>query len=313
VKLKEREFKDKPEKTSKKLNIFEVADLDLNRSIHYAAECGNAEIMEILIQAKVNIKAKNIERISCIEILSKKGYLDCLKIVFKNYSLNEFKNVDIYKSMKLAIENHHAAIVDFFLRSENQKLNLQYLKEKLTADEIMNESTFTSDEESSDDNNYNLLDLAIKSDDEEIAKLIIHNADMFALEKILINVKKVNHEYTITFWDLIKKMPQVAEMCLDRFLELNEGKTCYELNFIIMDKSYLMNTLKNNAIEEKEFSDKKKTEEAQKNKPAEKSKDVPADNLSEIGKINHSDKLSENRKDIKTNTSCRARLQAIPD
>ena len=100
-------FKSDIRKILEKPNI-----IDCKSSLHYAAECGNEEMMELIAREKPNIDAKNLEELTCIDILCKNGNLKCLKIVFEHYNEN---SIDLRKSMELAIKNGHAEVVEFLL------------------------------------------------------------------------------------------------------------------------------------------------------------------------------------------------------
>ena len=90
-----------------------------------------------------------------------------------------------------------------------------------------------------DELRINILDLALKVSDAQIAKIIVDNANIEELEWMLVNLKITKNNRVLTFWDLIEKMPEVAEMCFDKFLDLQEDKEKYDLDFILLDKKYL--------------------------------------------------------------------------
>ncbi|CAF0721557.1 unnamed protein product [Brachionus calyciflorus] len=91
------------------------------------------------------------------------------------------------------------------------------------------------------ENKYNILDWAIKCNEEECAKLIVEYADLNELENILIFAEKnESDEMPLTFWKLISKMPRIAETCLDRFLDLKPEKNEYDLNFTLLDRPCLL-------------------------------------------------------------------------
>jgi len=230
--------------------MLEMANDNSNRSIHEAAEQGNPKIFERLLDEVVDLDHKNCDNKTCIEILSKKGHLKCLRKIFDNCDEFLLKSIRFENSVRLAIEHHHHRVVEYLLRKDDEisDINVMTMKYRFEGDNFKPEIDHKDHRNDKEEqtpviikyNFLNILDLAIKSGDEETAKIIVENADIDELEILLINVNKVEHEHVITFWELLEKMPRVAEMCLDKYLDLSGEKLSYDLDFIIMDRNYLL-------------------------------------------------------------------------
>lgn len=227
--------------------VLEIADEDSNRSLHFAAECGNAAILSLILNCYPRTSAKNVSGKSFLDILCTKGYLSSLKQSTEFMKANN-QEIRLENAIRCAIENLHADVVEYLLKNDDKNALVRLIKSQYKVEDgnIITNDDDDSDEKIKDltvlydESLINLLDLAIKSNDEESAKVIVDNATISELEALLISVKVVKGSKILTFWDLIDKMPVVAEMCLDRFLDVNDEKEKYELDFILLDRKYLL-------------------------------------------------------------------------
>ena len=233
------------------LKVLEIADEDSNRSIHLAAESGNSLIMETILNQYPKTNSKNAQNKSYVDILCGKGHLKALRLAMDFMKSNNFE-VRLENAVKCAIENRHAEIVAYLLLNDDKNSISKLIKAQYKSED--GNIIYHEDDENAenvdrkktdafviyDELRINILDLAIKSGDTEIAKIIVDNADMDELEWLLVNLKIVKNRRVLTFWDLVEKMPEVAQMCFDKYLDLDEDKDKYDLDFILLDRKYLL-------------------------------------------------------------------------
>ncbi|CAF1052916.1 unnamed protein product [Brachionus calyciflorus] len=202
--------------------IFEIypnkeINLSLAHSFFEAIKYHRNEIVEFLLRKHSNKEIWD-------SVFFKDHYI--LTTIRKTVETIHYKSED--KS------NNNAKSVSAINQDENKSISIK-LEDK-SAKKIEQFQSFTEKEMK-----YNILDWAIMNNNEESAKLIVEYADLHELELILADVQKdENDEMLLTFWKLISKMPSIAEICLDRLLDITERKEEYNLDFTLLDKFSLL-------------------------------------------------------------------------
>jgi len=225
--------------------MLEIADEDSNRSLHFAAESGNAAILSLILNTYPRTNAKNSSGKTFIDILCTKGNLTSLKQSLEFMKANN-QEIRLENAIRCAIEHLHADLVEFLLKNDDKNALARLIK---TQYKVEDGNIITNDDDDSeekikdltvqyDESQINLIDLAIKFNDEESARVIVDNATISELEAMLISVKIAKGRRILTFWDLIDSMATVAEICLDRFMDVRDDKEKYELDFILLDRKY---------------------------------------------------------------------------